>query len=96
MLALFLQMSCEGNIHRHSSLKRVNSNMEDEDAKSVFISGNLSHQPTNLYDSDLEEDDEDNDLFEDCDEVSDEETISWKDVVKADLMLGETYGIQVS
>ena len=95
MLALFLQMSCEGNIHRHSSLKRVNSNLEaeDEDAKSVFISGNLSNRPTNLYDSDLEEDDEDNDLFEDCDEVADEETISWKDVEKADLVLGETFGI---
>ena len=63
-------MSCRGFLTRSSSLKRVNSDLEnkstykEDDAQSYLISGNLNQLPEELFDS--EEDEEWEDEFEDC------------------------------
>ena len=91
-------MSCRGFLTRSSSLKRVNSDLEnkstyaEDDAQSYLISGNLNQVPEELFDSEEEEECEDE--FEDCmEEVCDEEAVVLRDVEKAEEVLLKAFGV---
>ena len=91
-------MSCGDKPLRHSSLKRrVNSDMDkdkrklDDDVQSFILSGNLNLQACDVDVSCDEEEFED--VFEDCVEELDEENINVDDIVLAEEILLQTFGV---
>ena len=82
---IYCRMSCRGFLTRSSSLKRVNSDLEnkttyaEDDGQSYLISGNLNNIPGEICDSDDEDDYEDE--FEDCmEEILDDEAVGLREV----------------
>ena len=97
-------MSSCGNylLPRQSSVRSVNSDLEaegeNEEAESVYISGNLNFKPINNLECGEEEDDDDyesdQEEFVDCvEKLVDEESINLIDIEKADRILSQTFGI---
>ena len=67
--------------------------MMDDDASSVLISGNLDLKPMQMYDSDEEEDEVDNDVFEDCIEDFEESPLTLEEIKKAEETIAGVFGV---